>query len=223
MVIEIEFLKKLSYFERLGHDELDLVLRLIFENKFERGEIIIAEGDSAHALYFVSSGAVKTFTTSVDGKEQVLNILRPGESFNEVAIFDNGPNLASVRAMGSVSVCGILKRDLLGFLEYHPQIALSAVNILSAQMRHFVSLIDDLSFKPVVARVAKILNEYLGNGEGPTQKLTQQDMAAIAGTARELVGRSLKTLEKNGLIKFDRHRIVITNREALKNLAGVSL
>ena len=71
--------------------------------------------------------------------------------------------------------------------------------------------------------VAKILLEYMGNEAGPGQRITQQDMAAIVGTVREVVGRSLKTLERNGIIRIDRHRIVIIDREALKNIAGVSL
>jgi CRP/FNR family transcriptional regulator len=52
--------------------------------------------------------------------------------------------------------------------------------------------------------------------------LTQQEMAAMAGTAREVVGRSLKTLEDNGLIRIDRHRIIITDKEGLKELAQIS-
>lgn len=85
-----------------------------------------------------------------------------------------------------------------------------------------MSLIDELSFKPVLARVARILYDYVGNGASPGERITQQDMAAIAGTVREIVGRSLKTLESNGIIKFDRHRIVIMNREALRTIAGIS-
>jgi len=46
-------------------------------------------------------------------------------------------------------------------------------------------------------------------------------MAAMAGTAREMIGRSLKALEEDGVIRFDRHRIVITNNQALEELAGV--
>jgi CRP-like cAMP-binding protein len=223
MVIEITFLKTLPYFAGLNSEALDSIRKQFFEKKFERGNIIIIEGEPADALYFVSSGAVKTFRTSVDGKEQVLNIVRPRESFNEVAVFDGGLTLASVRAMGPVTIYGILKPDILSFLKKYPEIALSGMRILSSQMRYLVSLVDELSFKPVMARVAKILNEYVGDGASSAQKLTQQDMAAIAGTARELVGRSLKTLEKNGVIKFDRHRIVITDREALKEIAGISL
>ena len=223
MAIEELFLNSLPYFTRLSQGELESVKNLMFEKKVERGDLIVIEGETAGALYFVFSGAVKTFRTSIDGKEQVLNIIRPGESFNEVAIFDSGPNLASARAMGTATLYGILKQDMPAILEHHPQVALNGMKILSTQMRYFVSLIDDLSFKPVVARVAKVLVNYIGNGGTPGQRMTQQDMAAIAGTARELVGRSLKALERNGAIKFDRHRIVITDWEALKNIAGASL
>ena len=222
MAVEVTFLKSIPYFARLSHDELDLVRKLIFEKKVERGDIIVLESEPAEALYFVGSGAVKMFRTSVDGKEQVLNIARPGESFNDVAIFDSGSNLASAQAMGPAIVYGILQRDLHAFLQEHPQIALNVANVLAAQLRHLASLVDDLSFRPVVSRVAKILLEYAGNGAGPSQRLTQQDMAAIVGTVREVVGRSLKALETDGVIRMDRHRIVITDREALKDIAGIS-
>jgi CRP/FNR family transcriptional regulator len=82
--------------------------------------------------------------------------------------------------------------------------------------------VEDLSFRPVIRRVAKILLEYAGDGSGPVQRLTQQEMAALAGTAREVVARSLKALASKGNIRMDRHRIVITDREALKDIAGVS-
>ena len=222
MAVELTFLKSIPYFARLSHDELNLVKKLVFEKKVERGDIIVLESEPAEALYFVGSGAVKMFRTSVDGKEQVLNIVRPGESFNDVAIFGGGPNLASAQAMGHVIVYGILKRDLLVFLQDHPQTALNVANILAAQIRHLVSLVEDLSFKPVVGRVAKILLEYVGNGTGLSQRITQQDMAAIVGTAREVISRSLKALEKGGVIRIDRHRIVITDRKALKDIAGIS-
>ena len=221
MAVDVAFLKSIPYFSRLSRDELDLVQKLIFEKKIERGDIIVIEGEPAEAIYFVNSGVVKMFRTSVDGKEQVLNIVRPGESFNDVAIFDGGPNLTSAQAMGPVIVYGIFKRDLLVFLQDHPQTALNVVNILATQIRHLVSLVEDLSFKSVVSRVAKILLEYTGNGAGPSQRLTQQDMAAIVGTVREVVNRSLKTLETNGVIRMDRHRIVVTDRGALENIAGV--
>ena len=148
--------------------------------------------------------------------------MRPGDSFNDVPVFDGGPNLASAQAMGPVSLYGILRHDLNLFLQEHPRLAINIVNVLAAQVRHLMSLVEDLSFRPVVGRVAKTLLEYAGDGTGLGKRLTQQDMAAIVGTAREVVSRSLRVLESDGVIRMDRHRIVITDRKALKNAAEIS-
>jgi CRP/FNR family transcriptional regulator len=85
-------------------------------------------------------------------------------------------------------------------------------------VRYLVSLVEDLSFKHVIGRIAKILLEYAVDGKETGQRLTQQDMAAMAGTVREVVGRSLKILEDEGTIRLDHHRIVITDKEALKRI-----
>jgi len=112
-------------------------------------------------------------------------------------------------------------------LREHPGIALNIIKVLAGKVRHFVSLVEDLSFRHVTGRVAKLLLEYAtngseeGKGKGPRPRLTQQDMAAMVGTAREVVGRSLKALEEEGAIRMDRHRIAIVNREVLEERSGV--
>jgi len=223
MTVEIEFLKSIPYFSGLSTDELDSIRRFIFERTMGRGEIILLEGETAKELYFVVSGAVKLFKTSAEGKEQILSIVRPGESFGDVPIFDGGLNPASAQAMAPLSLYRIRKSDLEVVLREHPRVALNVISILASQVRHFMSLVEDLSFKHVIDRVAKILLEYAGDGTGSRPRLTQQEMAAMAGTAREMIGRSLKALEEDGVIRLDRHRIVITDSEALKELAGVSV
>ena len=144
---------------------------------------------------------VKVFKTSADGKEQILQIIRPGESFNDVPVFSGGVNLASAEAMGAVVLNMIKKSDLEIILREHPQVALNVIQVLSQRVQHLVSLVEDLSFRHVTGRVAKILLEYAGDGTGERPQLTQQEMAAMIGTAREMVGRSLKTLEEEGTIK----------------------
>ena len=89
MVVESEFLKNISYFAGLSATELELIKKLIVEKTADRGEMLTLEGEKAGALYFVVSGVLKAFKTSVEGKEQILSIIRPGESFNEVAVFDD--------------------------------------------------------------------------------------------------------------------------------------
>jgi len=218
MAVQLEFLKSVLYFSDLDPAELESIRKLIFEKTADRAEIVLLEGESAANLYFVASGVVKMFKTSAEGKEQILSIVRPGESFNDVPIFDGGPNPASARAMGPVLLYGIKKNDMEAILRNHPQVALNVIKVLANRVRHFVSLVEDLSFKHVISRVAKILLEHIGGEMGRGPRLTQQEMAAMAGTAREVVGRSLKALEEEGAIKLDRHRIIITDKEALKEI-----
>lgn len=221
MAIDTELLKSIPYFDGLSADELSSVRDFVFERSAAGGDLILLEDDPADALYFVVSGVVKVFKTSSEGKEQILSFIRSGESFNDVPVFDGGPNLGSVQAVGPVVLYGLRGSDLEAILQDHPQVSLNVIRVLSQQVRHLVSLVEDLSFRHVIARVAKILLESSGDGAGPSPgpRLTQQEMAAMAGTAREMIGRSLKSLEEEGTIRLDRHRIVITNKEALREMA----
>ena len=214
MAVDTEFLKSISYFAGLSADELESIREIVLEKKADRREIILYEGEPAEAIYFVVSGALKLFRTSVDGKEQILSILRPGDSFNDVPVFDDGPNPASVETMTPVLLYELSKSDFNALLENNPAVTANTVHVLAGKVRQLVDLVEDLSFRHVIGRVARILLEHT-DGEGSGPHLTQQDMAAMAGTAREVVGRSLKALEEEGIIRFNRHRIVIVDRKAL--------
>jgi CRP-like cAMP-binding protein len=222
MAVQLDFLKSVPYFSDLSLAELESIRKLVFEKTADRAEIVLLEGESAANLYFVASGVVKVFKTSAEGKEQILSIVRPGEPFNDVPIFDDGPNPVSAQAMGPVLLYGIKRSDLEVILRGYPQIALNTIKVLARRVRHLVSLVEDLSFKHVIGRVAKILLEHTAIEKGPGPRLTQQEMAAMAGTAREVVGRSLRALEEGGAIKLDRHRIVITDKETLQKIMEVS-
>jgi CRP/FNR family transcriptional regulator len=227
MAIEIALLKSIPYFLGLSTAELEAIRKYVFEQAVEKNDMILMEGDPASAVYFVVSGAVKVFKTSVEGKEQILCILRPGESFNDVAVFDGGPNPASAIAMTPVLLYGINKANVETILRDYPNLAANVIRILSRKVRHFVSLVEDLSFRHVTDRLAKLLLEYATDhgpaaGEsGARPRLTQQEMAAVVGTAREVVGRSLKALEEEGAIRIDRHRIVIVNKKRLEQMSDV--
>jgi CRP-like cAMP-binding protein len=218
MAIQVDFVKSIPYFSGLSPVALDSIAKLTFEKRVDRGEIFLLEGESDEVLYFVASGAVKIFKTSADGKEQILEIARPGDSFNDVAVFGGGPNLAAAQAMAPVVVYGVRKNNFEAIIRDYPQVAANVTRVLAHRVRYLVSLVEDLSFKHVIGRIAKILLQYAGSGAETGQRLTQQEMAAMAGTVREVVGRSLKLLEEEGAIKLDHHRIVINDREALKKI-----
>lgn len=200
MAIDIDLLRGTPYFAGLGEEDLQSVVQRMFEQSIERGDMILMEEDPSEAIYFVVSGAVKVFKTSIEGKEQILCLLRAGESFNDVPILDGGPNLASAIAITPVVLYGMTKTDIEELLRENPRVAMNVIRVLSKKVRHFVSLVEDLSFRDVTSRVAKLLLDYATDHGGPEERterprLTQQEMAAMVGTAREVVGRSLKALE----------------------------
>ncbi len=221
MAVQLEFLKGVAYFQGLDEAELETIRPFIFEKKAGRGDIIIFEGEPAEALYFVVAGVVKVYKTSADGKEQIFHIIRPGESFNDVPVAGGGANLVSAEAMGPVTLNIINKADLERLLKEGPALAANVIDVLSRRVRELLSLVEDFSFRRVTGRVAKMLLEHAGDGSGERPRLTQQEMAAMIGTAREMVGRSLKSLEDGGIIRLERNRIIIADAEALRETAGL--
>jgi CRP-like cAMP-binding protein len=219
-----DFLQSTSYFSNLASkNELVRVSKYVFEKMAEKGELILTEGEQPQALYFVVSGAIKLFKTSSEGKEQIFGILYSGSSFNDVSVFDGGRNDVSAQAMVPSLLYGIRKGDFEIIIRENPMVAVNISKVLASQVRQLGALVEDLSFKNVTARVAKILVENSGDGAKTQHRLTQQDMAAIAGTAREVVGRSLKSLEEDGAIKMERNRIIIKDIDMLKDIAGAKV
>jgi CRP-like cAMP-binding protein len=221
MPIQLSTLKSIPYFSGLNDANLALIGKHVFEKRAERGEILFFEGEAADVLYFVLEGVVKVFKTSPDGKEQIFNIIRPGDSFNDVPVISGGVNLASASAMSPVMLNGIKKKDLEGIIRDYPQIALNIIKVLSRRVEELMALVEDFSFRRVSGRVAKILLEYTGKDGDEKPRLTQQEIAAMIGTAREMVGRSLKSLESERAIRIERNHIIIADRQILRDLAGI--
>ena len=97
--------------------------------------------------------------------------------------------------------------------------AMVVIKVFAARLRHLTILVEDLSFRHVTSRLAKVLLEYADSTQGaPKRRLTQQEMASLIGTAREVVGRSLKSLEEQGIVRLEGHRIVIVDRKGLSKL-----
>ena len=225
MPVDAQELRKVSLFAPLSDEDMAHVAAVTVERRYDRGDIIILEGDRGGALYFVQSGLIKVFKSSPEGKEQVLRLIEPGRTFNDVPALDGGANPASAAALEPSVVYATGGAELRRLIAERPGVALATVQALAGALRHLVTLVEDLSFRHVTARVAKILIEQDAStgASGTTGKavhrLTQQEMAAMAGTAREMVGRALKELESAGAIRIQRGRITVTNRERLKVLA----
>ena len=222
MPVDVEMLRQISLFATLSAEDLAQVAAMTVVRHYDRGDLILLEGDLGGALHYVRSGLVKVFKTSVGGKEQVLRMIAAGHTFNDVPALDGGPNPASAAAMEPSVVYVIRRAELRHLIVTRPEVAEAVVQTLASALRHLVALVEDLSLRHVTARVAKILldQEASSHEEQHVYHLTQQEMAALAGSAREVVGRALKELETAGAIEMRQGRAVVLSSERLSLLAS---
>jgi CRP-like cAMP-binding protein len=222
MPIDVEALRYIPLFAQLGQEELAHVAAMTVERHYDRGDIILLEGDMGGALHYVGSGLVKVFKTSPTGKDQMLRLIAAGNTFNDVPALDGGPNPASASALEPSTIYVISRAELRKLILTRPEVAEAVVKTLANALRHLVSLVEDLSLRHVAARVAKILLDQEASAREGQQvyRLTQQEMAALAGTAREVVGRALKELEAAGAIEMRQGRAVVINPERLRMISS---
>jgi CRP-like cAMP-binding protein len=204
------------FFDALATDDLEALGSAMFQRSYRAGQIVLLEGAASSVLYVVQAGRLKLFKTSPKGREQVLRILRPGDMFNEVAVFDEEPNPASAQSIEDCTLYLLRRRDLLRFVAQRSGIALAITRTFARRLREAMTLVEDLAFRDVTSRLAKIL---LDGQNDKTPRLTQELLAAMAGSRREVVGRALKALSQEGAIKLERGRIHVCDRAALERLA----
>lgn len=211
----LQALRSQPYFKTLSEDELKKLVRTLIERTYDKDEIVFLEGEPSQGLYIVREGMVKVYKLSSEGREQILAFSGAGRSFNEVAVFDGGPNPANVSASEPTTVWIVPRTAIINLIEQNPQVALAIIQNLGTRLRHLVGLVEDLSLRQVTGRLAKLLLETASQQE---HILTQQEMAARLGTVREMIGRSLRQLEARGFISIEHGRIVIVDREGLAKI-----
>ncbi|MBI4303151.1 MAG: Crp/Fnr family transcriptional regulator [Chloroflexi bacterium] len=223
MPVRLELLKTACYFSKLAIADLEDVGRFVFEKKFAPNEVVLWEGEEDHTLYFVISGLLKLFATSAEGREFIVRLAYGGGALNDDAIFAGGPNFLSAMSASPVVLYGLNRQDLTQILNSHPQVNMRVAEVFAARQRHLVRLATELVFKNVTGRLARLLleREKLAQAGDKELKITQQEMASMIGTVRELVSRSLRELEEMDAISLNRNQIVITDRKRLLELGSV--
>ena len=217
-----QMLKTVSYFSKLDEAALKLVARSAIPKVYEAGQVVLLEGEPCEGLHLVESGWLKAVKIGPDGRELVLQMLRAGDVFNIVGVFTEAPNQATVSALEASRVWVVRREVLLRLLDSNPALARQVVADLAARVMHLVQTVEDLSLRPVEARLARLLLEQ-AEGETVSRRrwATQAEMAARLGTVTDVLNRALRKLAEQGLIHVERRRIQILDRGGLKCVAQI--
>ena len=200
----------------LSEDVLACIADVVVPRAYPAETVIVVEGEPCEAAYFVVAGNVEVYRTSLQGRQQVLARLGPGQAFNTVPLFQaEGHNHASAVARTDVTLYVLRKQDFPRALRACPDLALVILQDFAGRLAHLTDLVEDLSLRSVRSRLARFLLQQAG-GATITQKWTQDEMAAYLGTVRDMIGRSLRALSDEGIIRIDQGRIVLLDRDALE-------
>jgi CRP-like cAMP-binding protein len=211
----------MRYFAGVDASQLEAMRHLFKEVRHEKGAHFLAEGSRTDSLYFIVSGLVKVYKTSPEGREQTLHIAPPGDSLNDVSLYDGGPNAAGMAALTPVVLYAIEKKDIMRLLQENPVLMMNVIRALAARIRRDSNLLEDLSSSQVLGRLAKLfLGQYGGEEFTVGLNLTQKDMASLVGSSREMVNRSLRVIEETGGIRLSRRKVIVLDKSVLEKIAA---
>jgi CRP-like cAMP-binding protein len=189
---------------------------------YQPGAVIFNEGERCAGFHVVVEGLVRIYRISPEGRLHTLSLLRPMASFNEVAAVDGGVNPYNAVAVTHAQVVRISHQIMMGLLSNEPDVLRNYVQALAHVNREYIERLEDMTFRTIPSRLAKLfLHEttYADQiAEAPTH-LNQEEIAAILGTTREVVGRALRGLLNAGLLKKRGRQIFIADRPGLEHLA----
>jgi CRP/FNR family transcriptional regulator, dissimilatory nitrate respiration regulator len=205
-------------FNGLPLEEVDRIVKIVIEKKYNRGETIFFEGDNGNGFYMVESGKVKIYKMSLSGKEQILHIFGPGEPFGEVPVFHGQPFPATAEVLINSTLLFFPRQKFIQLIHETPSIALNMLAVLSMRLRRFASQIENLSLKEVPARLAgylAYLSEEQGNLDRVELEISKGQLASLLGTIPETLSRIFAKLSEEGLIAVEGRTIRILNHEGL--------
>ena len=190
--------------------------------KVSKGNTLFKEGDAGDRLYVVVEGKLKLGTSSVDGRENLLSILGPGEMFGELSLFDPGPRTATATAVTDSRLLALAHDQVIGWVTEHPQVSLQLLGRLAQRLRRSNEVLADLVFSDVPGRVAKAIMD-LGSRFGVTKgeelhvnhDLTQEELAQLVGASRETVNKALADFAGRGWVRLEPRAVVVLDYERL--------
>ncbi|GIQ70018.1 transcriptional regulator [Xylanibacillus composti] len=221
-VVDTPFFK-----DMIAESHKKLVESMFTERHYPKGQVLYFHGDEGNEMYIVKSGTLKIYRQNEE-QEIIFGHQFPGEVIGELEVFHyDNRRTASVAALEETVLWMIKKPDLLELTKLYPDILRKTIFILSERLSQADRKVEYLAFLDIRVRVANLLidlyiNFGLSTSEGSkiNWKFTQQHLASMIGSGRESTARTMKELQREGILDIRRRYIYILDIQALQNIAG---
>jgi CRP/FNR family transcriptional regulator len=185
---------------------------------YAKGTMIFRQGDDCPGVFVVDSGSVRVFKTGSTGKEHVLHMIGPGESFAEVAAIGEFSCPAHAQAVARTRCVFIPFEDFVQEIRGDHQLCLQMMTGLSLWVRRLIQLLEDLVLRDALGRTARFLLEADTDAEGTVRLPSlKRHVASHLNLTSETLSRTLGRLIEAGLVvELDNNRVELRDRESLR-------
>jgi CRP/FNR family cyclic AMP-dependent transcriptional regulator len=208
-------------FEGVAADDVRGVLALARRRRFARGEVVFHQDDPADSLHLVASGRFASARRTPLGEDTLLAIHAPGEAFGELALVSESTRGATVTALEPGETRCVHRIDFDRLRAEQPSVDRMLVTLLAHRVRAMNERLAESFYEPadrrVLRRVLELASAY-GDAEIP---LTQEQLAALAGTSRATVNAVLARERRRGSVTLRRGVIAVADSGALARHAGL--
>jgi CRP-like cAMP-binding protein len=219
-------LRRIPLLATLPAPLLEEIAHLCGVRRVRKGELLFSEGDPAGYLPLLLAGQVKLLRTGPEGREQVLHLVRAPASFAEAAVFGPGVFPASTVVVEAGQLATVPRPALLDLMRRRPEVALALLASMSFWLRRLVDLVDGLALHTVVERVAAYLwSGFARSGTTlvPGARIRLEEpkrlIAALCGTAPEVLSRTFRRLAAEGVVEIRGPVATLLDPTALAALA----
>jgi len=207
----LDSLANISPYDLLDEKGLQSLAQIAMHRNYRKNCVIIRQGDDSNMMFVLVEGAMKVYLEDDQGKQLTVRILKPGDSFGEVALIGDFPRTASVVTLTDCVVYAFSREKYLAFLKDYPEILLALSKTLANMVRDTTEELGSIALSDVYGRIAHIFNKYALDNEKQRQvpKFTHREISRMIGSSREMVSKILKELEKGEYISVTQKHYVI--------------
>ena len=180
------------------------------------GDIIVHEGDPIESIIVVRTGRIKTYRSTSDGEQHVLDVLHDGQALWHGLFLDNRTYGYSVSCLTPVRLCLIHRADVEQMLANHPDVAMGLIRMVCTELDRAEERIIMLSIRDPRRRLAEYLLTRDRSCTGPESHLKLDAIASSVGLRPETVSRNIARFDREGLVRrMGRGRLLVLDREGL--------